>query len=107
VAWGRSGGCGDGRQFGQRLAIEARGQDGLHGVIAVLLDGGGAGTGGFEPRGADALGEAQDALGAAETIQRSLAEQGVDEADAGRSDLGSRADDTRPGSAEGTLSGGR
>jgi hypothetical protein len=79
---------GDGRDHGQRRAIEGGRQDGLNGVIAIFLDGRGAGAGGLEPRGADALREAQDALGAAEAIQRTLAEQGVDEAGAGGPDLG-------------------
>jgi hypothetical protein len=57
-------------------------------VVAVLLDGGGPGAGRLQPGGADPLGEAEDALGAPEAIQRTLPEQRLDEPATGRPDLG-------------------
>ncbi len=100
AAGGRRGG--DGREAGQRLLIEGVGQDGLDGVVAILADGVGAGAGGVEARGAVALGEAEHALGAAQAIERAIAEQGLDEQGTGGADLGGAAPDTRRASAGGS-----
>ena len=75
------------REVGQGLLVEGLHEDGLHGVIAILADRMRAGTGGLEAGGAVALGEAQDALGAAEPIEGTIAEQGVDELGAGPANL--------------------
>ena len=48
-------------------------------MVAVLADGEGARAGGIHPAGAVALAQAQNALGAAEPIQRTLTEQLLDE----------------------------
>jgi hypothetical protein len=74
-------------EVGQGLLIEGVDEDGLDGVVAILADRVGAGTGGVEAERAVALGEAQDALGAAEAIERAITEQGVDELGAGSPDL--------------------
>lgn len=76
---------------GQGLAIQGADEDGLDSVVAVFADGVGAGAGrvdagGAVALGAVALGEPQDALSAAQPIERALAEQGVDELGAGGSD---------------------
>src|SRR5437870_5540162 len=47
-----------------------------------------AGTGGVDALGAIAVDEAEDALGAAQPIEGTIAEQGVDEQRAGGADLG-------------------
>ena len=79
TGWGRRHGSGDRHDVGQGLAIEGVGQDRLHGVIAILADRERAGAGGVQPSGAVALGQAQDALGAAQPIQRPIAEELLDE----------------------------
>src|SRR4029453_16854707 len=45
-------------------------------------------TGGVDPRGAVAIDETEDALGAAQSVERAIAEQSVDEERAGGADLG-------------------
>ena len=87
------GGAGRGRrgdpaEIEERLAIEARRQDGLHRGIAVLPDRTGAGAGGLQPGRAVPLGEAEDALRAAQAIEGPIAEERGDELGAGRADLG-------------------
>jgi len=75
------------RQIGERLLVKALHENGLDRVVAVLLDRTGAGASGVEASGAVALAQPENALGAAETIERPVAEQGLDELGAGRADL--------------------
>jgi len=90
VTRGRTGRGGhERREARQRLLLEGVDEDGLDRVVAILTDGVGAGTGGVQMGGAVALGQAEDTLGAAKTIERAITEQGVDEQRAGRADLGS------------------
>jgi hypothetical protein len=89
VAWRRAGrGRRDGSQAGQRLLVEGMDQDRFDRVVAILADGVGAGTGSIEAGRTVALSQPQDALGAPEAIERTIAEQGVDEMNAGPTDLG-------------------
>jgi hypothetical protein len=90
MARGRRGGRRRGRQpqLEQRLAIEAGRQDGLHRLVAILPHRGGPGAGRLQPARTVALGEAEDALGPSQAIERALAEEGGDERGAGRADLG-------------------
>src|SRR5262245_51477922 len=84
----RAGGRRDmGDEVGQGLLIESLDEDRLDGVVAILANRMRASTGGVEARRAVALGEAQDALGAAEAIEGAIAEEGVDELGAGPTDL--------------------
>ena len=78
----------DRSEFRQRLLVEGMDEDGLDRVVAILADGAGAGTGGIEPRGPVTLGQAEDPLSAAETIKRTIPQQGVNEERAGVADLG-------------------
>src|ERR1700693_3572100 len=82
----RDGGS-DRREAGEGLAVEGMGQDRLHRVVAILAGGARASAGGLQARGAVALAQAQDALGAAEAIQGAIAEERLDEAEAGGADL--------------------
>ncbi len=77
---------GRGLDHAQRLPIEAGGQDQLHRGVAVLAHGAGSGAGRFQPGRAVPLGEAEDALGASQAIERSIAEERGDERGAGGAD---------------------
>src|SRR5262245_30047938 len=70
------------------MLIEPIGEDGLDRVVAVLAHGMRARTRGLQTRGAKALGEAEDALGAAQAIEGTIVEQRLDERGAGGPDLG-------------------
>ncbi len=89
-AWRGKGAAGAGtrREVEERLPIEARRQDGLHRGIAVLPHRTRSGAGRFQPGRAVPLGEAEDALRAAQAIEGPIAEERGDERGAGRADRG-------------------